>query len=122
MGCFHSKHSSPAGPPRHLRRRLDTAVHRSHPQNNHKPHVLPSPPPHRRVVNSSPKKHRNKDDDAPRSRTTGVSLRSGLTHGNVEAEQVAGGWPSWLSSAAPEAVHGWIPLRAEDFEKREKVL
>ena len=45
-----------------------------------------------------------------------------MTHGNVEAEQVAGGWPSWLSSAAPEAVHGWSPLLAEDFEKREKVL
>ena len=121
MGCFNSKHSSPEGPPRHLRRRLDTAVHRSHPQNNHKPHVIPSPPPHRRVVNSSPKKNRNKDDDAPRSRTTGVSLRSGLTHGNVEAEQVAAGWPSWLTSAAPEAVHGLVPLRAEDFEKREKI-
>jgi len=44
-----------------------------------------------------------------------------LPHSNVEAEQVAAGWPSWLSSAAPEAVHGWVPLRAEDFEKREKV-
>nr|VDC92250.1 unnamed protein product [Brassica oleracea] len=116
-----SPHSSPAGPPRRLRRRLDAAVHRSHPQNNHNRHVLPTPPSHRRVVNSSPKKHRKNDNDAPRSKTTGVSLRSGLSHGNVEAEQVAAGWPSWLSSAAPEAVHGWIPLRAEDFEKREKI-
>ncbi|CAH2055333.1 unnamed protein product, partial [Thlaspi arvense] len=116
-----SPHSSPAGPPRPLRHRLDTAVHRSHPQNHNNRHVLPTPPSHRRVVNSSPKKHRKNDDDAPRSRTTGVSLRSGLSHGNVEAEQVAAGWPSWLSSAAPEAVHGWVPLRAEDFEKREKI-
>ncbi|ESQ49913.1 hypothetical protein EUTSA_v10020289mg [Eutrema salsugineum] len=123
MGCFHSKHSSPAGPPHPLRRRLDTAVHhRSHPSNHHNRHILPVPPSHRRaVVNSSPTKHRKNDDDAPRSRTTGVSLRSGLSHGNVEAEQVAAGWPSWLSSAAPEAVHGWVPLRAEDFEKREKI-
>ncbi|EOA32467.1 hypothetical protein CARUB_v10015744mg [Capsella rubella] len=124
MGCFNSKHSSPAGPPRPHRRRFDTNVHhRSHakPQENHESHVLPGPPSHRRVVNSSPKKPHNNDDDAPRSRTTGVSLRSGLPHGNVAAEQVAVGWPSWLSSAAPEAVHGWVPLRAEDFEKREKI-
>ncbi|WZZ63404.1 hypothetical protein YC2023_063511 [Brassica napus] len=119
MGCFNSKHSSP--PPRPIRRRSDTAANRGHPQNTHKPHVLPTPPSHRRVVNSSPKKHRNNDDDAPRSKTTGVSLRSGLPHGNVEAEQVAAGWPSWLTSAAPEAVHGLVPLRAEDFEKREKI-
>ncbi|KAG2295298.1 hypothetical protein Bca52824_041967 [Brassica carinata] len=50
MGCFNSKHSSPAGPPRRLRRRLDAAVHRSHPQNNHNRHVLPTPPSHRRVI------------------------------------------------------------------------
>ncbi|CAN8269773.1 unnamed protein product [Cochlearia groenlandica] len=123
MGCLHSKYSSPAGPPHPLNRRLNTAVHhRSHPQNNQTRHVLPRPPSHRRVSNSSPSKHRNIGEDAPRSKTTtGVSLRSGLSHGNVEAEQVAAGWPSWLSSAAPEAVHGWVPLRAEDFEKREKI-
>ncbi|CAN6889243.1 unnamed protein product [Brassica oleracea] len=119
MGCFNSKHSSP--PPRPIRRRSDTAANRGHPQNTHKPYVLPTPPSHRRVVNSSPKKHHNNDDDAPRSKTTGVSLRSGLPHGNVEAEQVAAGWPSWLTSASPEAVHGLVPLRAEDFEKREKI-
>lgn len=120
MGCFNSKHSSP--PPRPIRRRSDTAANRGHPQNTHKPYVLPTPPSHRRVVNSSPKKHHNNDDDAPRSKTTGVSHRSGLPHGNVEVEQVAAGWPSWLTSASPEAVHGLVPLRAEDFEKREKVI
>ncbi|KAH0881725.1 hypothetical protein HID58_069119 [Brassica napus] len=119
MGCFNSKHSSP--PPRPIRRRSDTAANRGHPQNTHKPYVLPTPPSHRRVVNSSPKKHHNNDDDAPRSKTTGVSHRSGLPHGNVEVEQVAAGWPSWLTSASPEAVHGLVPLRAEDFEKREKI-
>lgn len=46
-----------------------------------------------------------------------------LTYGNrfVEAEQAAAGWPTWLSSAAPEAIHGWLPLRAESYEKMEKV-
>lgn len=49
----------------------------------------------------------------------GVSL--GLSHRNLEAEQAAAGWPAWLCSAASEAVHGWVPLKAEAFQKLEKV-
>ncbi|ESQ47083.1 hypothetical protein EUTSA_v10027682mg [Eutrema salsugineum] len=51
----------------------------------------------------------------------GVSLISGLSHRNVEAEQAAAGWPAWLCSAASEAVHGWVPLKAEAFQKLEKI-
>lgn len=39
----------------------------------------------------------------------------------VEAEQVAAGWPSWLSSVAGEALEGWLPRKAETFEKLDKV-
>ena len=35
--------------------------------------------------------------------------------------QVLAGWPSWLTSVAGEAISGWIPRRAESFEKLEKV-
>ncbi|KAI3970870.1 hypothetical protein MKX01_024517 [Papaver californicum] len=42
-------------------------------------------------------------------------------HKHVEGEQVAAGWPSWLSAVAGEAIHGWIPLRAESFDKLEKI-
>uniref|UniRef100_A0A0E0MNY5 [RNA-polymerase]-subunit kinase n=1 Tax=Oryza punctata TaxID=4537 RepID=A0A0E0MNY5_ORYPU len=38
----------------------------------------------------------------------GGGVRLGNIHRYVEAEQVAAGWPSWLSAAAAEAVHGWI--------------
>jgi len=38
-----------------------------------------------------------------------------------ERELVAAGWPSWLASAAGEAVTGWIPRRADTFEKLDKV-
>jgi len=38
-----------------------------------------------------------------------------------EAEQVAAGWPSWLSAVAREAINGWIPRRADTFEKLDKV-
>ena len=37
------------------------------------------------------------------------------------AEQVAAGWPGWLSAAAAEAVNGWIPRRADTFQKLNKV-
>ncbi|XP_021905342.1 serine/threonine-protein kinase STE7 homolog, partial [Carica papaya] len=52
---------------------------------------------------------------------SGVSLKLALSHGNVAAEQIAAGWPAWLSAAASEAVHGWVPLRADAFEKLEKI-
>lgn len=38
-----------------------------------------------------------------------------------EGEQVAAGWPSWLAAVAGEAIKGWIPRRADTFEKLDKV-
>lgn len=34
---------------------------------------------------------------------------------------VLAGWPSWLSAVAGEAINGWIPRRADSYEKLEKV-
>jgi cyclin-dependent kinase 12/13 len=39
----------------------------------------------------------------------------------LEGEQVAAGWPTWLSSVAGEAINGWIPRSAHTFEKYDKV-
>ncbi|XP_057979198.1 protein IMPAIRED IN BABA-INDUCED STERILITY 1-like isoform X2 [Malania oleifera] len=50
-----------------------------------------------------------------------LSLRLGNLNKYVEAEQVAAGWPAWLSAAAGEAIQGWVPLRADSFEKLEKI-
>lgn len=41
--------------------------------------------------------------------------------GATEAEQVAAGWPSWLAVVAGEAIKGWLPKRANNFIKLEKV-
>ncbi|XP_024033114.1 protein IMPAIRED IN BABA-INDUCED STERILITY 1 [Morus notabilis] len=54
------------------------------------------------------------------------SFRLGFSHRYVDAEQVSAGWPPWLSAAAVgppagEAIHGWVPLRADSFEKLEKI-
>ncbi|XP_062189059.1 protein IMPAIRED IN BABA-INDUCED STERILITY 1-like [Phragmites australis] len=40
---------------------------------------------------------------------------------SLEGEQVAAGWPPWLSAVAGEAIQGWIPLKADSFEKLGKV-
>jgi cyclin-dependent kinase 12/13 len=75
----------------------------------------------------------NDDDDNERRRRSGreaaaaaaatatATVRLGNVRRCVEGEQAAAGWPSWLSAVAAEAVHGWVPLRAESFEKLEKV-
>lgn len=36
-------------------------------------------------------------------------------------EQVAAGWPPWLTEACGEALNGWIPRKADTFEKIDKV-
>jgi hypothetical protein len=36
--------------------------------------------------------------------------------GHVDA-----GWPLWLSSVAAEAIKGWVPRRADSFEKLDQV-
>ncbi|KAK4477800.1 hypothetical protein RD792_017062 [Penstemon davidsonii] len=42
-------------------------------------------------------------------------------HKYVEGEQVAAGWPAWLSAVASDAIHGWVPLKPDSFEKLEKI-
>ncbi|KAF5954368.1 hypothetical protein HYC85_007224 [Camellia sinensis] len=50
-----------------------------------------------------------------------LSFRLGNLQKYVEGEQVADGWPAWFSAVAGEAIHGWVPLSADSFEKLEKV-
>ncbi|KAI6686841.1 hypothetical protein NL676_032754 [Syzygium grande] len=40
---------------------------------------------------------------------------------HVHGEQVAAGWPSWLSEVAEEAINGWTPRRSDTFEKLDKI-
>ncbi|KAB2061804.1 hypothetical protein ES319_A10G110700v1 [Gossypium barbadense] len=40
---------------------------------------------------------------------------------HVHGEQVAAGWPPWLSNVAGEAISGWTPRRADSFEKIDKI-
>jgi cyclin-dependent kinase 12/13 len=50
-------------------------------------------------------------------------VRLGSSFANkARGEQVAAGWPAWLSAVAGEAINGWTPRRADSFEKIDKVL
>ncbi|KAL4380363.1 hypothetical protein AHAS_Ahas04G0026000 [Arachis hypogaea] len=42
-----------------------------------------------------------------------------VTNGERGALVIAG-WPSWLAAVAGEAINGWIPRRADSFEKFDK--
>ncbi|XP_061346661.1 protein IMPAIRED IN BABA-INDUCED STERILITY 1-like [Gastrolobium bilobum] len=50
-----------------------------------------------------------------------LSFRLGNLNKYLEGEQAAAGWPAWLSAVACEAIHGWVPLRADAFEKLDKI-
>ncbi|KAK8564430.1 hypothetical protein V6N12_036554 [Hibiscus sabdariffa] len=41
--------------------------------------------------------------------------------GGERGVQVIAGWPSWLVSVAGEAINGWIPSKADSYEKLEKI-
>lgn len=49
-------------------------------------------------------------------------LRPGSIAGQAVGDQVAAGWPQWLSEVAGEAIKGWTPRRADSFEKLAKVI
>jgi cyclin-dependent kinase 12/13 len=40
---------------------------------------------------------------------------------SLEAEQLAAGWPSWLTSVAGEAIGHWIPLNHDNFHSFRRV-
>ncbi|KAL7611080.1 hypothetical protein Lser_V15G12980 [Lactuca serriola] len=46
------------------------------------------------------------------------SIRFGRS---AAGEQVAAGWPAWLSAVAGDAIEGWVPLKSENFEKLDKI-
>lgn len=55
------------------------------------------------------------------SRSESLTLRLGNLSKYIESEQVAAGWPAWLTAVAAEAIHGWFPLRPDAFQKLEKI-
>ncbi|KAL8144405.1 hypothetical protein V2J09_017437 [Rumex salicifolius] len=50
-----------------------------------------------------------------------LSFKIGSVKNQVTAENSSASWPGWLFAASPEAVHGWIPLSSDSYEKLEKI-
>jgi hypothetical protein len=56
-----------------------------------------------------------------------VALDARISSGNnadlkgLSGEHVVAGWPAWLINVEPKAVEGWLPRRADSFEKLAKV-
>ncbi|KAI5356387.1 hypothetical protein L3X38_009282 [Prunus dulcis] len=51
---------------------------------------------------------------------SGLTRITSVSNGERGAQVVAG-WPSWLTAVAGEAISGWVPLKADSFEKLEKI-
>ncbi|KAL3634573.1 hypothetical protein CASFOL_021627 [Castilleja foliolosa] len=79
----------------------------------------------REVQNGEEKNEERKDESARRARSerrrSKPNPRLSNPPKNIHGEQVAAGWPAWLSAVAGEAINGWTPRRADSFEKIDKI-
>ena len=64
---------------------------------------------------------KSKRPKGERRRSSKPNPRLSNPPNHVHGEQVAAGWPSWLSKVAGEAINGLVPRRADTFEKLNKV-
>ncbi|KAH0452411.1 hypothetical protein IEQ34_019710 [Dendrobium chrysotoxum] len=60
-------------------------------------------------------------DTDPKMGDFGLGMENLNVPNGFSGEHVAAGWPAWLTNVAPEAVNGWLPRRAESFEKLDKI-
>ncbi|XP_052206272.1 probable serine/threonine-protein kinase At1g09600 [Diospyros lotus] len=58
--------------------------------------------------------------DGGKSGQSQISQAFNISNG-VDGAQVAAGWPSWLTAVAGEAIKGWVPRKADSFEKLDKI-
>ncbi|XP_078446548.1 putative serine/threonine-protein kinase At1g54610 [Wolffia australiana] len=88
-----------------------------------------SPPKQISAVESAPKPEEQLDNE-PKSeeianlkpeRSRKPDPRSGILPRQAYAEQIAAGWPPWLSHVAGEAIQGMVPRRADSFKKIAKI-
>ncbi|KAK2999920.1 hypothetical protein RJ639_024238 [Escallonia herrerae] len=64
--------------------------------------------------------------ETQRQGTTEVGVQPNISRvfsvrNGVDGSQVSARWPSWLTAVAGEAIKGWVPRKAESFEKLDKI-
>ncbi|KAG1365191.1 putative serine/threonine-protein kinase [Cocos nucifera] len=122
MGCAFGKDSSPAPSSASLRReKARASVHKSQATlSNIKTATVDAPAANRAEEPERPDEKGERPHRRRRQRQR-ADPRLANPLGHVHGEQVATGWPSWLSAVAGEAIKGWIPRRANTFEKLAKI-
>ncbi|XP_020553184.1 probable serine/threonine-protein kinase At1g54610 isoform X2 [Sesamum indicum] len=139
MGCVFGKAISSSGPPSG-----DIVVGKGRGKGDEKDFSVPSGRKEKVVVGSvnkaeeqsgggggqtqnggDQKEEDQKDENARRARgerrRSKPNPRLSNPPKHIHGEQVAAGWPSWLSAVAGEAINGWTPRRADSFEKIDKI-
>ncbi|KAG2259486.1 hypothetical protein Bca52824_078780 [Brassica carinata] len=115
MGCVNSKQTVSVTP----------AINHSGVFKDNNSVQEPSPAVEKKLVSWRSKSSKKSGSESGRassnSRSESLSFRLGNLSKYLEAEQVAAGWPAWLSNVAGEAIHGWVPFRSDAFEKLEKI-
>ncbi|KAG2244156.1 hypothetical protein Bca52824_094014 [Brassica carinata] len=66
-------------------------------------------------------KEENEKPKGESKRTNKADPRKSNPPKHLIGEQVVAGWPSWLSEICGEALNGWLPRKADSFEKIEKI-
>lgn len=69
---------------------------------------------------SGHRRHLTLDSMRGRGKQEAASSITIVPHG-AKGEAAAAGWPPWLTSAAGDAVKGWVPRSADSYEKLKKV-
>ncbi|KAJ1291730.1 hypothetical protein BS78_02G338400 [Paspalum vaginatum] len=129
MGCVASKNVVSVTPAADSSGALrDRSLPRAQGQDSAAPLPLPVPASSLRSASSAARRSEKVKDEAEEPGKAAVavpaasrSFRLRSLRKSLEGEQVAAGWPPWLSAVAGEAIQGWIPLKADSFEKLEKV-
>ncbi|PWA82696.1 protein kinase-like domain-containing protein [Artemisia annua] len=123
MGCISSKHVIVSPLPYHNHHHSSSlTLHNDNfPHSNHSYALLEE------IVVEKEQDHARKQtnvgasDNDKESKKNG-GFKFGLRFGRSSvAEHVAAGWPAWLSAVAGDAIHGWVPLKSDSFERLEKI-
>ncbi|XP_008804581.2 probable serine/threonine-protein kinase At1g54610 isoform X2 [Phoenix dactylifera] len=120
MGCAFGKDASPAPSSASLRREMGRASSRKSQAALSKIETAAVDAP--AATRAEERERADQKGERPhRRRRQRADPRLGTPPGHVHGEQVAAGWPSWLSTVAGEAIKGWTPRLANTFEKLAKI-
>ncbi|KAJ0237043.1 hypothetical protein HA466_0249680 [Hirschfeldia incana] len=73
------------------------------------------------IVNHHKEENGDNTKERKPKRSTKPDPRLSNPPKNLLGEQVAAGWPPWLTEVCGEALNGWLPRKADSFEKIEKI-